>query len=139
MSDHQSQPQIQDESTEQSFVDSDYSFNVPGADFGGFSLSPVTSQEDVDHWPHVSSWSEDAAPLGSMNQDGVFGPVSQSLDEVDFYVPMIGMDSHLNDFNSTQFAFSSSPVSSLDLLAVPYEMPQGQTSLAGLSDTAAAL
>ena len=93
----------------------------------------------MDQWPHVSSWSEDAAPLGSMNQDGVFGPVSRSLDEVDFYAPMIGMDSHLNDIDSTAFAFSSSPVSFPDLLAVPYEIPQGQTSLAGLSDTAAAL
>lgn len=99
----------------------------------------MTSQEDVDQWLHVSSWSGDAASLGSMNQDGVFELVPQSLDEVDFYAPMIGMDSHLNDIDSTAFAFSSSPVSFLDLLAVPYEMPQGQTSLAGPSDTTAAL
>ncbi|KAJ4024242.1 hypothetical protein NW752_002809 [Fusarium irregulare] len=139
MSDHQSQPQIQDESTEQSFVDSDYSFNVSGADFGGFALSPVTSQEDVDQWLHVSSWSEDAASLGSINQDGVFESVPQSLDEFDFSAPMIGMDSHLNNIDSTPFDFASSPASFLDLLAVPYEMPQGQASLAGPSDTAAAL
>ncbi|CAG7565496.1 unnamed protein product [Fusarium equiseti] len=139
MSDHQSQPQIQDESTEQSFVDSDYSFNVPGADFGGFALSPVTSQEDVDQWLHVSSWSEDAASLGSMNQDGVFESVPQSLDEFSLSVPMIGMDTHPNDVDSAQFAFPSPPVSFLDLFADPYEMLQGQTSLAGPSDTAAAL
>lgn len=143
MSDHQSQPQIQDESTEQSFVDSDYSFNdpslVPGADFGGFALSPVTSQEDVDQWPHVSSWSGDAASLGSMNQDGVFESVPQSLDEFSFSVPMIGMDTHPNDIDSAQFAFPSSQVPFLDLLAAPYEMPQGHASLAGPSDTAAAL
>jgi hypothetical protein len=139
MSDHQSQPQIQDESMEQSFVDSDYSFNVPGADFGGFVLSPVTSQEDVDQWLHVSSWSEDAASLGSMNQDGVFESVPQSLDEFRFSAPMIGIDSHLNDMDSAQFAFPGSPVSFLDLPAASYGMLQGQTSLAGPSDAAAAL
>lgn len=139
MSDHQSQPQIQDESTEQSFVDSDYAFNVPGADFGRFALSPVTSQEDVDQWLHVSSWSRDAASLGSMNQDGVFESEPQSLDEFNFSAPMIGMDSHLNDIDSTQFVFSSSPVSFLDLLDAPYEMLQGQASLAGPSDAVAAL
>ncbi|RFN49512.1 hypothetical protein FIE12Z_6208 [Fusarium flagelliforme] len=139
MSDHLSQPQIQDESTEQSFVDSDYSFNVPGADFGGFALSPVTSQEDVDQWLHVSSWSRDAASLGSMNQDGVFESVPQSLDEFNFSAPIIGVDSHLNDIDSPQFAFPSSPVSFLDLLAAPYEMPQGHASPAGPLDTAAAL
>ncbi|KAH7192178.1 uncharacterized protein B0J16DRAFT_55315 [Fusarium flagelliforme] len=139
MSDHQSQPQIQDESTEQSFVDSDYSFNVPGADFGGFALSPVTSQEDVDQWLHVSSWFRDAASLGSMNQDGVLESVPQSLDEFSFSAPMIGMDLHPNNIDSTQFAFPSSPVSFLDLLDTPYEMLQGQASLSGPSDTAAAL
>jgi hypothetical protein len=143
MSDHQSQPQIQDESTEQSFVDSDYSFNdpslVPGADFGGFALSPVTSQEDVDQWPHVSSWSRDAASLGSMNQDGVFESVPQSLDVFSFSAPMIGMDSHPNDIDSVQVAFPSAPGSFFDLLDAPYEMLQGQASLAGPSDTAAAL
>lgn len=143
MSDHQSQPQIQDESTEQSFVDSDYSFNdpslVPGADFGGFALSPVTSQEDVDQWLYVSSWSRDAASLGSMNQDGVSESVPQSLDEFSFSAPMIGMDLHPNNIDSIQFAFPSSPVSFLDLLDAPYEMLQGQASLSGPSDTAAAL
>jgi hypothetical protein len=143
MSDHQSQPQIQDESTEQSFVDSDYSFNdpslVPGADFGGFALSPVTSQEDVDQRLHVSSWPQDAASFGSMNQDGVFESVPQSLDEFNFSAPMIGMYSHPNDIDSIQFAPHSSPVSFLDLLAAPYEIPQGHASLAGPSDTAAAL
>ena len=95
----------------------------------------MTSQEDVDQWLHVSSWSPDAASLGSMNQDGVFESVPQSLDEFDFSTPMIGMDSHLNDIDSTQFALQSSPVSFLDLLAAPYEMLQGQTSLAGPSNT----
>ncbi|KAJ4136172.1 hypothetical protein NW768_003780 [Fusarium equiseti] len=139
MSDRTSQPQIQDESTEQSFVDSDYAFNVPGADFGDFALSSVTSQVDVDQWLHVSSWSQDAASLGSMNQDGVFGSVPQSLDECNFSAPMTGMDSHSNDIGSSRFAFQSSPVPFLDLPAAPYEMLQGHASLAGPPDTAAAL
>ena len=74
-----------------------------------------------------------------MNQDGVFESMPQSLDEFNFSAPIIGMDSHLNDIETTQFAFQSSPVSFLDLPAAPYEMPQGQASLAGPSDTAAAL
>lgn len=74
-----------------------------------------------------------------MNQDGVFESVPQSLDEFSFSVPMIGMDTHPNDIDSAQFAFPSSPVPFLDLLAALYEMPQGHASLASPSDTAAAL
>jgi hypothetical protein len=74
-----------------------------------------------------------------MNQDGVFESGPQSLDEFSFSAPMIGVYSHLNDIDSPQFAFPSSPVSFLDLLAASYGMLQGQTSLAGPSDAAAAL
>jgi len=74
-----------------------------------------------------------------MSQDGVFESVPQSLDEFSLSVPMIGMDTHPNDIDSAHFAFPSSPVSFLDLLVAPYEMPQVHVSLAGPSDTAAAL
>ncbi|KAL4722755.1 hypothetical protein ACLX1H_009993 [Fusarium chlamydosporum] len=113
---------MQDESTELSFVDSDYSFNVSGADLGGFSQPPVTSCQDVDQWLHVSSRSQDAASLGLVNQEGVFDAtvdsMPQSFDyftDFDFSAPIIGMDSHPNDIDSSIFTFSSSPVPFLDL------------------------
>ncbi|QPC79467.1 hypothetical protein HYE68_010219 [Fusarium pseudograminearum] len=145
MSDHQSVPQTQDGSTEQSFVDSDYSFNVPGADFGAFSSPLVTSHESVDQWLHVSSWSQDAASLGSMDYESGFGATAgsapQSRDtfsEAIFSSPMTGMDSHFNDIDSAPFVFSSSPVPFLDLPTASgdaYKM----ASLTGSPDTAAAL
>ncbi|KAM0301944.1 hypothetical protein HYE67_004288 [Fusarium culmorum] len=145
MSDHQSVPQTQDGSTEQSFVDSDYSFNVPGADFGGFSSPLMTSHESVDQWLYVSSWSQDAASLGSMDQENGFGATAgsapqshDSFSEAIFSSPMTGMDSHLSNIDSTPFVFSSSPVPFLDLPTAPgdaYKM----SSLSGSPNTAAAL
>ncbi|OBS21926.1 hypothetical protein FPOA_08263 [Fusarium poae] len=125
MSEHQSVPQTQDGSTEQSFVDSDYSFNVPGADFGGFYLPLVTFHQNVDQWLHVSSWSQNAASLGSMSQEGVFGATAGSaplscdgFSEVGLPPSMIGTDSHLNDIDSARFTFSSPLVPCLDLPTV---------------------
>ncbi|KAL6914017.1 hypothetical protein FSST1_011777 [Fusarium sambucinum] len=145
MSDYQSVPQTQDGSTEQSFVGSDYAFDVPGADFGGFSLPLVTSHQNVDQWLHVSSWSQDAASLGSMNQEGMFGtnagsaPLScDSFSEIDLSSPMIGIDSHLNDIGSAQFAFSSPPVPFPDLPTVSDDV-SNVASPTGSPVTAAAL
>jgi hypothetical protein len=145
MSVHQPVPQTQDGSTEQSFVDSDYLSNVPGVDFGDFLLPLVTSHQNVGQWLHVSSWSEDAASLGSIGQEGVFGASAgsalqsrDSFSEIDFSTPMIGMDSHLNDIDSTQFAFSSSPIPFLDLPIASDDIYK-MASLTGSPSTAAAL
>jgi hypothetical protein len=105
----------------------------------------VTSQQDVDQLLHVSSWSEDVVSFGSMDQEGVFaataGSAPQSLNtlsEFDFSAPMIGMDSHLNDIDSSQFAFSSSPMPFLDLLNASDDVSK-MASLTGSPDTATAL
>ncbi|RGP79943.1 hypothetical protein FLONG3_1887 [Fusarium longipes] len=113
MNDHQSVPQTQDESTEQSFVDSDYTYNVSGADFGGIS-SVVTSHQDVDQFLYASSSSQDAASLGSMNQEGVFSGASDQSHNIYSPAQSIRTDSRPNDIDSAEFLFLELLVASDD-------------------------
>ncbi|SPJ72525.1 uncharacterized protein FTOL_02254 [Fusarium torulosum] len=143
MSDGQAFPQIQDESTKLTFVDSDYLLNASGADFG--ASFAVTSPHDVDQLLYLNSFTHDAASLGSLaDQEGMFDMVEDGsfpIDDFDFSAPIIGMGPHPIDIQSTEFEFDLS-LPSLPILDLPepsHEMYPGYASLSGSPSTTATL
>ncbi|KAF4963286.1 hypothetical protein FSARC_8688 [Fusarium sarcochroum] len=133
-------PQIQDESTNLGFVDSDNPLDVPASDLE--ALPAVTFYQDVDQLLHLEPLTQDAVSLGSfMDQAGMLdmatGSVPQAVDNFtgfDFSASMIGMDSHLDNVDPTLFDPSTSPYSLPDLPSASYEMHPGHASLSVSQD-----
>ncbi|KAF4944907.1 hypothetical protein FGADI_12335 [Fusarium gaditjirri] len=144
MSDTQSLPQIQDEPTESSFVGSDNSLSLSPTDFE--ALSTVTYPLDVDQ-SLMGSWPQDIVSLGPlMDQEDILGltmgsvsPAADHFSGFDFAAPIIGMDSHLSNFEAAQFNLSSSPVPLIDLPESAYEVLPGYVSLSGSPDPTSTL
>ncbi|KAH7246244.1 hypothetical protein BKA59DRAFT_191968 [Fusarium tricinctum] len=137
MSDSQALPQIQDESTELTFVDSDYLLNASGPEFG--ALFAVTSAHDVDPWLRLNSLTYDAASLDSLaDQEGMFDMAADEPSPTnDFDFAIIGMDPHLNNTESTEFELDPSlpSLSVHDLPEPSNEMYPGYVSLSGSPST----
>ncbi|KAF4424488.1 hypothetical protein F53441_14235 [Fusarium austroafricanum] len=133
-------PQIQDESTEHDFVDSDHPQDIYPTNF--VDPSTVPSYQNMGQWyPLEPLTNEDSFLSHFTDQADVYDlgmdSMPQALDDLsgdDFSLPIAGMDLHLDHFDAALFdnAAFSNPLP--ELSETQNETNSGEVSLSGSLD-----